>query len=198
MHLITINGKKYIAEAVSKLNAMSFGDAIREMSDLLATADGHDPPLLSTNHPYISLQFLTAFNTLEKQVALRDVINAFLPYVNENVGLDWLPLYIAYTFARGKQYLFKDYVAFFTDIDALLPGLLTNVNEAMKPSYNKYKSLIKSLSEECGRWYVYNGTNLPPSNEWTISLYQYHVDDDRRKNVQVQVLSLLKSFRNIL
>ena len=131
-------------------------------------------------------------------MALRDVIHTFLPYINENIGLDWLPLYIAYTFARGKQYLFKDYVAFFTDIDALLPGLLTNVNEAMKPSYNKYKSLIKSLSEECGRWYVHNGTNLPPSNEWTISLYQYHVDDDRRKNVQVQVLSLLKSFRNIL
>ena len=152
-----------------------------------------------TNDPQLlDLKFFIGIDTIERQEALRKIIKDFLPFINANIGLCWLPLYIAFTFFLGKQYLFKDYVSFFSDIEALMPNLLNNINtKEKKPCYKRYESLIKSLTEECGKWYIYQGTNLPPVNKWTASQYVYQVDDDWRNIVINQTIPILKELQKI-
>ena len=139
----------------------------------------------------LRLQFFTSFNTLEKQELLRQAIRKMAQRFDANVGRDWIALYIAFTFSSGKLVSLRKYGHFFSDIDALMPGLLTNV-KSDETGYNRFEKLSESLSRECRKWYVCNGC-LPPRSEWTLPSYHYQVNADRRRLVQEEVATMGKT-----
>lgn len=179
---ITIQGRKYVAV-----------DAIYNFLGSFAP-----PQHINLEFQQLKeLQFFTLFDTIERQVAFRAAITDILPYVSENKGRHWVPLYIAYTFAVGKQVLLEDYHLFFSDIEALFPGLLENIKHDAISAYDRYETLSKSLARECKKWFVDDGF-LPPVTEWASSKYAYQVDDVWRRQVQKIANKLLAPLKSAM
>ena len=108
-----------------------------------------------------------------------------------------MPLYIAYTFAIGKLVLLEDYHLFFSDIEALFPGLLENIKHDAISAYDRYETLSKSLARECKKWFVDDGF-LPPVGEWASSKFVYRVDDVWRRQVQRIANKLLAPLKSAM
>ena len=87
----------------------------------------------------------------------------------------------------------KRHADFFSDIDALFPGLLTKVNDNEKSRDKRYKAYTDLLRLECKNWFIEN-ESLPPFNEWTSKCYTYHVDENRRKRIQQLVKDLYQGW----
>ena len=133
---------------------------------------------------FIDLKFFTskAFNSMEGQAALRKLLKESVQKINVDAGRDWVAIYIAYHYYTNARALMKKYAYFFADIEALLPNVLTKVNQEEQGD-KRYKKYTESLSNECPKWFVDN-TCLPPMNEWTSAKYRYGVDDERKKKMQ--------------
>lgn len=182
---IVIPKRLLCEEAVIEFISIS----VNALKPVLSSMDG------SLGVQLLDLRFFTAIDSIDKQNMLRNVLIELVKDVKKDVGKNWVPLYIAYTYATDKRVLQKDYNNFFGDIEMLLPDLLENVKlDKEYYSDKRYKNLTKSLADECKKWYINNG-NLPPVNEWTSRQYTYQVDDKQRMQVQSLTLSILKSFR---
>lgn len=172
-NFITLHGKRYVA--------------VDDISAILFAADQSQQNHASSSQ-LLDLQFFTAVNTIEKQEALRQIIrNLVNKMTDASLGSEWVVLYMAYLYATGKNALPKRYAHFFRDLNALLPGLLTNlVSCHAEDSGKRYKRYTDSLSVDCPNWFVINGT-LPPINEWTTHRYP-NVGKDRRNRIQQLVI----------
>lgn len=144
----------------------------------------------SDSPSFVDLSFFTFANVVEKQVALRQAISSIRSDINENNGRHWVPVYIAYTYAIGKRILLEDYSLFFADIEALFPGLLTNIDPAAS-GYDRYRRYVDVLSKECKLWFICNG-KLPPLSEWMSGNYVYQVSKEWRSHVHETTHQLLK------
>lgn len=133
---------------------------------------------------FIDLKFFTskAFNSMERQAALRKLLKESVQKINVDAGRDWVAIYIAYHYYTNARALMKKYADFFADIEALLPYVLTKVNKDEQGD-KRYKKYTESLSTECDKWFV-DDSCLPPMNEWISKKYRYWVDDDRKKKMQ--------------
>lgn len=165
------------------LTSFNFIDFVVKLVQLYLSYKALSSFSTSSIQPLLDLQFFTLFDTIEKQEALRIIINDILPFVSENKGRQWVPLYIAYTFAIGKRVLLDDYHLFFSDIEALFPGQLKNIKPDTTSAYDRYETLSKSLARECKKWFIDDGF-LPPVTEWTSSKFVYPVNDVWRRQVQ--------------
>ena len=143
----------------------------------------------------VKLKFFTdpCFATLNGQESLRELIKSLLPCVDEGSGRDWISLYIGYIFFKQKQKRIKSITAFFSDIDALLPGVLVKVKACVK-AYDRYRLYVDPLSLECEKWFIDKG-GLPPLN--LFSQYRYHVEDKTQERVQLQVSDIFTRLRLI-
>ena len=146
---------------------------------------------------FIDLKFFTskAFNSMERQAALRKLLKEFVQKINVNAGRDWVAIYIAYHYYTNARALMKKYADFFADIEALLPNVLTKVNKDEQGD-KRYKKYTESLSTECDKWFV-DDSCLPPMNEWTSAKYRYGVDDERKKKMQALVNEVCKGLKEI-
>lgn len=145
---------------------------------------------------FIDLKFFSAktFNSLERQAALRSLLEQSVKKINVDAGRDWIVFYIAYHYYEGKLALQKKYVDFFADIEALLPNVLTKVNKDEQGN-KRYRAYTDSLPKECDKWFVDNSC-LPPLNEWTTKEF-HKVDDDRKKMIQELVNEVHKGLKEI-
>ncbi len=146
---------------------------------------------------FVELKFFTAkaFKSMEGQAALRKLLKESLQTIIVDAGRDWIAFYIAYHYYTDTLKLMKQFAYFFADIEALLPNVLTKVNQDEQGD-KRYKKYTESLSNECPKWFVDDGC-LPPMNEWTSAKYRYGVDDERKKIMQKLANGAYRSLREI-
>ena len=129
-------------------------------------------------------------STMDAQNKLRRVLKSVLPRMDADNGRDWIAVYIAYHYYIEREYIKKGQSDFFKDIDGLLPGVLTKVNEAETSNDKRFKAYSDLLRRECSNWFILDDC-LPPLQEWTSKKYVYRVDDTRRKRIQQLVKDIV-------
>ena len=171
--------------------------AVRET--MLEKRNRPKPPMPPTTveQELQDLSFFTdaCFNTMEGQRKLTELLMGTLPKIDVDLGRDWIGLYIAYHFFKGKLVMMKHYADLFKDIETLLAHHLSKI-DVRKKGYKRYKSYIDSLSSECDKWFV-DGGCLPPMNLWRSRLYHYQVGEDRRGRIQRLVSEIYQGLKAI-
>ena len=140
---------KYIAQALEELTS-SKRESDQNMDEKLP-----DPVSLS----FFSIKM---YITAEEQQKLRKFIQDSMSKFDCSSGRGWFCLYAAYRYLKGQLGTRGQYTNFFSDIEALLPNALTNINIEEKGD-KRYKSYTTLLGREVKKWYIENGS-LPPLN----------------------------------
>ena len=145
----------------------------------------------------VDLKFFDArkFGTMERQQKLRQMLVSILPKMDVDSGRDWVAVYIAYHYYIKRLFIMKGYADFFTDIERLLPGLLTKVKPEEAKGDKRYKSYTEALASECGSWFIMDEC-LPEMAEWRSSKYNYRVDDNRRSRIQTLVKEVFQGLKD--
>ena len=133
-------------------------------------------------------------STTESQNRFRRVLKRVLPRMDVDSGRDWVAVYIAYHYYIGREYIMKGQSDFFKDIDALLPGVLTKVNDQETSGDKRYKAYSDLLRLECPKWFILDEC-LPPMQEWTSKRFEYQVDDTRRRRIQQLVKDIYQGLK---
>jgi hypothetical protein len=133
-------------------------------------------------------------STMESQNRFRRVLKRVLPRMDVDSGRDWVAVYIAYHYYIGREYIMKGQSDFFRDIDALLPGVLTKVNDQESSGDKRYKAYSDLLRLECPKWFILDEC-LPPMQEWTSKRFEYQVDDTRRRRIQQLVKDIYQGLK---
>lgn len=131
---------------------------------------------------------------MDAQNKLRRVLKGVLPRMDVDSGRDWVAVYIAYHYYIGREFIMKGQSDFFKDIHALLPGILTKVNEAENSNDKRYKVYSDLLRLECSKWFILDDC-LPPLQEWTSKKFEYQVDDTRKKRIQQLVKDIYQGLK---
>ena len=147
-------------------------------------------------YEYVDLIFFVdkRLSTMDSQNKFRRVLKSVLPRMDVDSGRDWIAVYIAYHYYIGREYIMKGQSDFFKDIDALLPGVLTKVNEQEISGDKRYKVYSDLLRLECHKWFILDEC-LPPMQEWTSKQYDYQVDDTRQKRIQKLVKDIYQGLK---
>lgn len=132
-------------------------------------------------------------STMESQVKMRRVLKGVLSRMEVDSGRDWIAVYIAYHYYIGREYIMKGQSDFFRDIDALLPGVLTKVND-QESGDKRYKVYSDLLRLECPKWFILDDC-LPRMQEWTSKRFEYQVDDTRRRRIQQLVKDIFQGLK---
>ncbi len=148
------------------------------------------------NYEYVDFVFFTdkRLETIESQNKMRLVLKSVLPRMDVDSGRDWVAVYIAYHYYLGREFIMKGQSDFFKDIDALLPGILTKVNNQETSGDKRYKAYSDLLRLECPKWFILDEC-LPPMQEWTSKRFNYQVDEARRKRIQQLVRDIYQGLK---
>ncbi len=150
----------------------------------------------SDEYEYVDLKFFDErkFDTLEKQNALRRVMKRMLPKMDVDNGRDWVAIYIAYHYYVNREFIMLGYADFFSDIEGLLPGVLTRINQEVEKGDKRYKAYTMLLQRECQNWFIVDEC-LPPKQEWTSKRFSYGVEKERQKRIQTMVRDVLQGLK---
>lgn len=133
-------------------------------------------------------------STMDAQNKLRRVLKSVLPRMDVDNGRDWIAVYIAYHYYIGREFIMKGQSDFFKDIHALLPGLLTKVNEEETSNDKRFKAYSDLLRLECQKWFILDEC-LPPIPEWTSKRFEYQVDAARKMRIQQLVKDIIQGLK---
>ncbi len=170
---------------------------IHDNGHVHVSVQGNTPQQVADEqYNYVDLKFFDekCFGTLEKQDALRRVIKHTLPRIDVDNGRDWVALYIAYHYYKEREYIMQGYADFFTDIEGLLPDLLTKINIEAESGDKRYKSYTQLLQRECQLWFILDEC-LPRMSEWTSKRFNYGVDKDRRSRIQKIAIDIYQGLK---
>ena len=148
------------------------------------------------DYEYVDFVFFDdrRLSTMESQIAFRRILKSVLPRMDVDSGRDWVAVYIAYHYYIGREFIMKGQSDFFKDIDALLPGVLTKVNDQETSGDKRYKAYSDLLRLECPKWFILDEC-LPPMREWTSKRFEYQVDDTRRRRIQQLVKDIYQGLK---
>jgi len=148
------------------------------------------------DYEYVDFVFFDdrRLSTMESQMAFRRILKSVLPRMDVDSGRDWVAVYIAYHYYIGREFIMKGQSDFFRDIDALLPGVLTKVNNQETSGDKRYKAYSDLLRLECPKWFILDEC-LPPMREWTSKRFEYQVDDTRRRRIQQLVKDIYQGLK---
>lgn len=148
------------------------------------------------DYEYVDFVFFDdrRLSTMESQNRFRRVLKRVLPRMDVDSGRDWVAVYIAYHYYIGREYVMKGQSDFFKDIDALLPGVLTKVNDQETSGDKRYKAYSDLLRLECPKWFILDEC-LPPMQEWISKRFEYQVDDTRRRRIQQLVKDIYQGLK---
>lgn len=148
------------------------------------------------DYEYVDFVFFDdrRLSSMESQNSFRRVLKRVLPRMDVDSGRDWVAVYIAYHYYIGREYIMKGQSDFFKDIDALLPGVLTKVNDQETSGDKRYKAYSDLLRLECPKWFILDEC-LPPMQEWTSKRFEYQVDDTRRRRIQQLVKDIYQGLK---
>ena len=152
--------------------------------------------ITNENYEYVDFVFFTdkRLKTIESQNKMRLVLKSVLPRMDVDSGRDWVSVYIAYHYYLGREFIMKGQSDFFKDIDALLPSILTKVNNQETSGDKRYKAYSDLLRLECPKWFILDEC-LPPMQEWTSKRFNYQVDEARRKRIQQLVRDIYQGLK---
>lgn len=135
----------------------------------------------------------------EKAVEFKEVLRECIAKIDTEGKKEWFCIYAAWRYYRGERDAKAAYVNFFTDIDALFPGLLKDL-KTDEETNRKYKPYCDMLRYEYNNWAVDNG-KLPPMQVWThrdwTSKYQKNTKATI-KRMQELVRTFFVSFAQLL
>ena len=148
------------------------------------------------DYEYVDFVFFDdrRLSTMESQNKFRRVLKGVLPRMDVDSGRDWVAVYIAYHYYIGREFIMKGQSDFFKDIDALLPSVLTKVNDQETSGDKRYKAYSDLLRLECPKWFILDEC-LPPMREWTSKRFEYQVDETRRKRIQQLVKDIYQGLK---
>ena len=132
------------------------------------------------------------FGSEEAQKKLVGLIKEAAGMIDVNSGSSWFCLYAAYRYYKNQLGTKKEYVKFFTDIEALMPGLLKNIDVSQKGD-KRYHNYTQTLSTEVNSWYMDNGC-LPKLNEITLFANKFSGTREQFKNVMLTVKEIYRKF----
>ena len=112
--------------------------------------------------------------------------------IDVNSGSSWFCLYAAYRYYKKQLGTKKEYVKFFTDIEALMPGLLKNIDVSQKGD-KRYHNYTQTLSTEVMAWYMDDGC-LPKLNEISLFANKFSGTSEQFKNVMLTVKEIYRKF----
>lgn len=117
------------------------------------------------------------FDTAEKQLKLSNILREMAMKIDRSTGREWFGLYAAYRYAKRETGIDGCYVDFFSDIEALIPDMLTILNREARGDL-RYRIYTKGLRKEVKDWYVDNKI-LPPINSLIYRSYHFGCNEDR-------------------
>ncbi len=135
------------------------------------------------------------YSAAEKQQALKEAIGSQLCNIDITNGREWFAVYAAYRYAKGMNSSKKKYVDFFSDIENLFPGKLSELNQNEQGD-KRYKHYTAQLSKEVDNWYVDKG-QLPPINNLVFRSFTFHCSREMFNKLSVIIKGLYESFLSL-
>ena len=129
--------------------------------------------------------------SVEHEVSVISGIQAYLAMDTEKYEVT--PVYLT---KNNEMYVGEQIgnIEAYKDIDALLPGVLTKVNDQETSGDKRYKAYSDLLRLECPKWFILDEC-LPPMREWTSKRFEYQVDDTRRRRIQQLVKDIYQGLK---
>ena len=179
--------------------------AIREIREhfrlMSSPIDTTEPKKLPT--PSITLPEMPEFRFFvgvsdDKAMDFKDALRECIAKIDTDGKKEWFCLYAAWRYYRREHAKGGGFVDFFTDIDALFPGLLKDVRNDL-PGNRRLKPYCDMLSYEYKLWAVDNG-KLPPMQVWAHSDWTrlYKNSKDTIKHMQELISAFYALFANLL
>lgn len=100
-------------------------------------------------------------------IEFKEVLRECIAKIDTNGKKEWFCIYAAWRYFQKERDAKAAYVNFFTDIDALFPGLLKDL-KTDEETNRKYKPYCDMLRYEYNNWAVADG-KLPPMQVWSHS-----------------------------
>ena len=134
----------------------------------------------------------------DKAMEFKDALRECIAKIDTDGKKEWFCLYAAWRYYRREHVKGGGFVDFFTDIDALFPGLLKDVRNDL-PGNRRLKPYCDMLSYEYKLWAVDNG-KLPSMQVWAHSDWTrlYKNSKDTIKHMQELIRAFYVLFSNLL
>lgn len=135
------------------------------------------------------------FGSEEKQPKLIAMLKEVSVKIDVNSGRDWFTVYAGYRYYQKQLGVRGAYTDFFTDIEHLLPGVLSKI-DSTKDRTERYQKYTVLLGREVDCWYM-KEKRMPPINELTSWKSRFTGDANRfEKNAQI-IIGIYKQLRQI-
>ena len=89
----------------------------------------------------------------------------------------------------------KEYVKFFSDIEALVPSCLKNIDISQKGD-KRYHNYTQTLSTEVMSWYMDDGC-LPKLNEISLFAHKFKGTNEQFKNGMLTIKEIYRLFKDL-
>ena len=143
------------------------------------------------------LQFfdMVAFGSEEKQPKLIAMLREVAQQIDTTSGRGWFCIYAGYRYFKQQLAVMGGYANFFADMEALVPDLLSKIDET-KEGDARYHRYTQLLGREASAWYMGKG-KLPPLNEITVWQNRFSGDKNRyAANAQI-IIDVYKRLKTI-
>ena len=126
-------------------------------------------PISYKGSKLVELKFFdrTMYVTVEEQQQLRLLLKNAAGMIDTQEDSSWFCIYAAYRYVKGKLGTKGAYTDFFSDVEALLPDVLTKINPA-ESGDKRYSPYTQMLGRVVSKWFVDDG-KLPPLNNLLFS-----------------------------
>ena len=143
------------------------------------------------------LQFfdMVAFGSEEKQPKLIAMLREVAQQIDTNNGRGWFSIYAGYRYYKQQLAVMGGYADFFADMEALVPDLLSKIDET-KEGEARYHSYTQLLGREANAWYMDKG-KLPPLNEITVWKNRFSGDKNRYAASAQIIIDVYKRLKTI-
>ena len=138
---------------------------------------------------------MVAFGSEEKQPKLIAMLKEVAQQIDTTSGRGWFCIYAGYRYFKHQLAVIGGYTDFFSDIEALVPDLLTGI-DVTKEGEVRYHSYTVLMGREASAWYM-DSKKLPPLNEITVWKERFQGDKNRyATNAQV-IIDVYKRLKMI-
>ena len=173
-------------------------DHFKQINPLTSSTEQKQLPQLIISTPDMpEFRFFVGVSD-DKAMDFKDALRECIAKIDTDGKKEWFCLYAAWRYYRREHAKGGGFVDFFTDIDALFPGLLKDVRNDL-PGNRRLKPYCDMLSYEYKLWAVDNG-KLPPMQVWAHSDWtrRYKNSKDTIKHMQELIRAFYALFANLL
>ena len=103
---------------------------------------------------------MVTFGSEEKQPKLIAMLREVAMQIDTTIGRGWFCIYAGYRYYKQQLAVKGGYTDFFTDMEALVPDMLTKI-DTTKKGEARFHNYAQLLGREASAWYM-DGKKLPP------------------------------------